>query len=172
MKIWLWTAAQFTADIYTIIIWCMYTRILHYWEQKFNKLISIKWKDLNYLCIYNSVSITRTENCRRKRKIQSWISTSHFSCCAFCQLDPFHCPEKDRGRLKSLLRTFYVYIFLENFLHLHAKKGAQLISTHSTLSFTASFHWAVPCFNLICSIHVILWGHKYWFPHGFSLWHF
>lgn len=77
------------------------------------------------------------------------------------------------GRLKSLLRTFYVYIFLEICLHLqHAMKGAQLMSTHSTLGFTASFHWAVPCFVLIRLIHIILWGYKYWFPHDFSLWHF
>lgn len=75
MKIWLWTAARFVADIYTIILWCVHTHMLHYWEYKFKKLITIKWKNLNYLCKYNSVSITRTENCRRKRKIQSWIST-------------------------------------------------------------------------------------------------
>lgn len=68
--------------------------------------------------------------------------------------------------------NFYVYIFLEICLHLHAMKGAQLMSTHSALGFKASFHWAVPCFILIRSIHVILWGHKYWFPQCFSLWHF
>lgn len=74
MKIWLLTAARFIADIYTIILWCMYMHMLHYWEYKYKKIISITWKNLNYLRKYNSVSITRTENCRRKRKVQSWIS--------------------------------------------------------------------------------------------------
>lgn len=137
-------------------------------KNKFKKLISIKWKNLNYLCKYISVSITRTENYRRKRKIQSWISMDLvlFVLCFLLAWSIF-CPEKDKGRLKSMLRTFYVNIFLEICPHLHVMKDAQLMSTHSALGFKASFHWAVPCFILIHSIHVILWGHKYWFPQGF-----
>lgn len=72
---------------------------------------------------------------------------------------------RKRGDWRACWEPF-VFTFFWKFVF-----SAQLMSTHSTLGFTSSFHWAVPCFILIHSIHVILWGHKYWFPRGFSLWH-
>lgn len=80
----------------------------------------------------------------------------------------FHGPEKDTDRLKSLLGVSYVCVFLGIPLHAqHTMKDIQLMRIHSTFGFTVSFQWAVSCFVLIRSIHVILQGHKYWFPCGF-----
>lgn len=62
MKFWLWTAAQFIADTYIIILWCLHMYTLHYWEYKVKNTIMIKWKNLNYLCKYNSATLCVTEN--------------------------------------------------------------------------------------------------------------